>query len=357
MEPIFKDLRVVELASVLAGPAVGMFFAELGATVVKVENKTTSGDVTRNWKLPSESPNSRESAYYKSVNWGKQCLFLDLGLEEDMLQLLPYLLDADIVICNFRSGSAEKLGLDYRTLSKMNKGIIYANLTAFGPNNRQPGFDVLLQAETGFLSMTGHPGEAPAKMPVALIDILAAHQLKEAILIGLLKRNKTGEGCHIQASLAQTAIASLANQASNYLNEGFVAEKMGSQHPNISPYGDIFHSSEDVPIILAVGTDKHFEDLCACLDLKALSTDPRFATNASRVRNRETLNGILREAIGTIPGKELLDRFRSHSVPAGQIRDIESVFEQDYAREMILDHPTGGSCVKTISFELTPYGS
>ncbi|MDX1912653.1 MAG: CoA transferase, partial [Saprospiraceae bacterium] len=183
-ESFFKGLKVVEFASVLAGPAVGMFFAELGAEVVKIENKTTGGDVTRGWKQATEDPASPISAYWSSVNWGKKYLLLDLGDAADRAQALEYALAADVVISNFKPSSARRMGFDAQTLRAQNPQLIYAQLNAFAdPEDESPAFDAVLQAEAGFLYMTGEANRPPVKMPVALIDILAAHQLKEAILL------------------------------------------------------------------------------------------------------------------------------------------------------------------------------
>jgi len=197
----FKDLVVVELASVLAGPAVGMFFAELGAKVIKIENKKTNGDVTRNWKLAKEDARDEFSAYYHSINWGKEKMMLDLGSEEDYKRVIELVKTADIVISNFKADSAIKLKMDYESLKHYNPTIIYASVSAYGDHNPAPGFDAMIQAETGWVHMTGEKNGAPVKMPVALIDILAAHQLKQGVLIALLKRQKTGEGSYVSISL------------------------------------------------------------------------------------------------------------------------------------------------------------
>ena len=154
---IFKDLIIVELASVLAGPTVGMFFAELGAKVIKIENKSTGGDVTRRWKLPTEDPNDEYSAYYHSINWGKEKLILDLGESEDRDQVVSWIKKADIVISNFKANSAQKLGMDYESLKNYNPRLIYAAITAYGDDNPAPGFDVMIQAETGWIFMNGEP--------------------------------------------------------------------------------------------------------------------------------------------------------------------------------------------------------
>ncbi|MEZ4931003.1 MAG: CaiB/BaiF CoA-transferase family protein [Saprospiraceae bacterium] len=349
---IFKGLKIVELASVLAGPAVGQFFAELGATVIKVENSQTGGDVTRRWKLPQENKNDPFSAYYHSTNWGKENMLLDFTDEAERKVAHQLIAQSEIVIANFKSSSAAKLQMDYDYLKKINPELIYANLTAFGENDDTPGFDVLLQAETGFLFMNGEPERPPVKLPVALIDLLAAHQIKEAILIALLKKKETGKGSYIAVSLAKSAIAALANQAANWLNVGHVPQPMGTQHPNISPYGDIFKTKDKKEIILAVGTEKQFADLCDILHLSAIKNDERFSINNERVKNRKALIEILQKAFFNFNQEELLNQFKLKKVPAGIIRNMQQVFEMPIAQEMILENKYGGKCVRTVAFEM-----
>ncbi|GAB4488712.1 MAG: CaiB/BaiF CoA-transferase family protein [Saprospiraceae bacterium] len=354
----FSDLKVVEFASVLAGPAVGMFFAELGADVVKIENKTTGGDVTRGWKLPTEDPASSVSAYFASVNWGKKHLFLDLNNPAELRVALDYALAADVVISNFKPSSARRLGVDADTLRSVNQRLIYAQLNSFAdPEDESPAFDVVLQAEAGFLFMNGEPGRPPVKMPVALIDILAAHQLKEAILLALLRRERTGEGSTVTTSLMESALASLANQASNFLMAGHIPQRMGTQHPNIAPYGDIFTCADGQPILLAVGTERQFRQLCGVLGLEKLLENPDFQTNAARVQNRKRLNNILKKALEKITLNDAMTIFKTNGVPAARIRDMASVFEMPEAKAMILEEKTTEGVdtkrVKTIAFEIS----
>lgn len=347
-------LKVVELASVLAGPAVGMFFAELGAEVIKVENKKTGGDVTRNWKLPQEDPGATTSAYYCSVNWGKSTYLLDLDDPDERQQVLGWLAEADVVISNFRLAAARRMGMDFETLQQLNPKLIYAQITGFGDDSDLPAFDVVLQAEAGFLYMTGAPDGDPVKMPVALIDLLAAHQLKEGILLSLLHRERTGRGSYVTVSLLESALASLANQATNWLMAGQIPRRMGAQHPNIAPYGDIFYCADGKPIVLAVGVERQFEALCRCLELPELPADARFATNAARVRHRAELISALQPAIAGFDRPALIKLFHEHSVPVGCIRNMQEVFELPAAQAMILEEPledqTMSKRVKTVAF-------
>ncbi|MEQ1746204.1 MAG: CoA transferase [Saprospiraceae bacterium] len=337
-DTFFTGLRVVEFASVLAGPAVGMFFAELGAEVVKIENKTTGGDVTRGWKLASENPDSDISAYFCSVNWSKTHLFLDLNQPADLKQALDLCDRADVVISNFKPSAARRLGVDATALRARNPRLIHAQVYAYAdPEDESPAFDVVLQAEAGFLHMTGEPGGPPVKMPVALIDLLAAHQLKEAILLGLLHRERTGTGCAVSVSLLESALASLANQATNWLMAGHIPQRMGTQHPNIAPYGDIFDCADRRQILLAVGTERQFGQLCRCIGQENLAEQPDFATNRERVQHRAALNAVLQAVFLKKNRNEWLALLRANAVPAAQIRDMAAVFEMPEAQAMVLE--------------------
>lgn len=356
IDNVFSGLKVVELASVLAGPAVGMFFAELGAQVIKIENKSTQGDVTRAWKLPQEDPQQEWSAYFHSVNWQKTYLPLDLRNSEEKAIALQHIATADIVISNFKSGSAQQWALDYESLSKKFPRLIYASITAYGPDHPKPGFDVAIQAETGWMSMNGEPGGLACKLPVALVDILAAHQLKEGILVALIKRSQTNQGGHVTTSLFDASVASLANQAANWLNLQHIPERMGSQHPNIAPYGDTFSTRDNKTLILATGTQKHFEGLCQCLGLAQLLQDSRFSTNAFRVQHRSALSELLRPAFRRWTAQELLARFEKAQIPVSPIRNLAEVFELPAAKALVLSEPLpNGSIskrVRTVAFQM-----
>ena len=357
-EQFFEGLKVVELASVLAGPAVGMFFAELGAEVVKIENARTGGDVTRRWRLPSESAEASYSAYYCSVNYKKRVLMLDLSSPEGQEETRQLIADADIVVSNFKRASATKLGMDYDSLRSINPKLIYAQLDAFGADEPLPAFDVVLQAEAGFLHMNGEPDRDPVKMPVALIDILAAHQLKEALLLALLHRYRTGEGSFVSTSLLDAAIASLANQATNWLMEGHIPQRMGTQHPNIAPYGDIFYARDEKPMIIAAGTEAQFVNLCNALGLTALPQDPRFSDNKSRVENRVILCQLLLPAFRQEDRSVWLERLGKAGVPVGSIRNMEEVFQRKRAQELVLEETSSDGTttkrVMTAAFEWVP---
>ncbi len=355
LSSFFKDLVVVELASVLAGPAVGMFFAELGAKVIKIENKKTGGDVTRNWKLPKEDPTKKHSAYYCAINWNKQVLMKDLSDSKDQEYVWSLIETADMVISNFRSPVAKKLGMDYTQLKKINPKIIYGEITGYGPNDPRPAFDIVLQAETGFMFMNGEPNRSPVKMPVALIDILTAHQLKEGLLLALLHQAKTGEGSKVSASLFHSAIASLANQATNWLMAEHIPQRMGSLHPNIAPYGEIMETRDDHHLLLAVGSNKQFKNLCEALNLDDLYTDNRFIENADRLKNRTQLSDILQKSFKLKSSKEWINLLQEYGVPHAEIKDMKTVFENELAQSMILeggiDQVENGRSIKSIAFD------
>ncbi len=334
---ILEGHLVVELASVLAGPAVGMWLAELGARVIKVEYHLKGGDVTRSWKLPTEDPSEDRSAYFSSVNWGKESIGLDLRSQEGKEIVYRLVEKADIVLASYKPGDAEKLGMDAETLMALNPRLIYADLTAYGADDPRVGFDAIIQAETGFTYMNGSAESGPVKMPVALMDLLAAHQLKEGVLLGLLARGRTGKGRHVSTSLQQAGIASLANQATNWLVAGHIPEPMGSDHPNIVPYGTIFYCLEGQGLVLAVGDDRQFARLCDVLGVPEWGGDPRFQKAVSRVRHREELKLLLQEVIEKWERDELLKELNLQHVPAGAVRNMEEVFVEKGAGKMLME--------------------
>ena len=350
---LLEGTKVLELANILAGPMVGMFLAELGAEVIKVENKRTGGDITRQWRLPSEPEASPISAYYCCANWGKKVHLLDLSDPEDLQQVHTWAAESDIVISNFKLSSAKRLQVDYESLKRHNEQLIYAQLTAFGEEDPRLGFDVVLQAETGYIYMTGEPEGNPVKLPVAFMDLLAAHQLKEGILCALLQKERTGKGAYIHTSLFASGIASLANQATNWLMGGHIPTRKGTQHPNIAPYGDMFETQDGALLVLAVGTDAQFDQLLHVLEVAPI---PKFATNTQRVAHREELVALLQSHIKGRNSQELLPILHKRNIPAGQVRDMKEVFELADAKKMVLKETQIDGwerrCVQTTGFEI-----
>jgi len=350
-ELVFKDLLVLELASVLAGPSVGQFFAELGATVIKVENAATQGDVTRTWKMRTEDPATDVSAYFSAANWGKQAVALDITRPVALQALHRLAARADIVIASYKPGDAEKLQVDYGTLCQINPRLIYGHITGYGTDDPRAGYDAVVQAESGFMYMNGEQGGPPTKMPVALMDVLAAHQLKEGILTALYQRERTGRGQYVTVSLLQAAVSALANQATNYLVAGHNPQRMGSEHPNIVPYGSVFTTCDGLQLVLAVGDDRQFRRLCQVLGAPGIADDPTFASNSARVKHRDEINAKLRELIGQQEREPLLQALHELHVPAGAVNSVADVFSLPQARQMLLHSDGAAPGVRQVAFQ------
>jgi crotonobetainyl-CoA:carnitine CoA-transferase CaiB-like acyl-CoA transferase len=334
MENMFQDLQVLDLSTVLAGPSVGTFFAELGATVVKVESPR-GGDVTRTWRLNSEDVLGDVSAYFASVNYKKSYLKLDFTKESDRSELNELIAKSDIVIVNFKEGDDLKFRLSPSDVQAINPRIIYASLKGFASNPNRIAYDVVLQAECGFMFMNGDKKSGPLKMPVALIDVLAAHQMKEGILCALFQRLKSGRGSIVRVTLEESALSALMNQASNYLMAGHVAQPEGSLHPNIAPYGETFTCLDQKQLVLAIGSNQQFEKLCECTMLMHLPHDEQFSTNQNRVLHRSELAALLQSKLALETRDYWMKRFIEIGVPVGSIRSMEEIFKDDFAKSMV----------------------
>ncbi len=321
----FSGLVVVEFASVLAGPLVGMFFAELGARVIKIENPGTGGDGTRRWRTAQEETQSDISAYFASANVGKESLALNLEDSADRQVAMQLIAKADILIHNFKTGDATRYGLAYNDCIVLNPRLIYASISGYGASDARTGYDAVIQAESGFMSMNGEADGFATKMPLALMDILAAHQLKEGILTALYERQITGFGAEIHVSLYDAAVSSLANQSSNYLKTGVNPGRMGSDHPNIVPYGRVFVTADKKECILAVGTDAQYRRLCAILGLDISDV---YQTNAQRVAHREQVYSQIASAISSWNCGELLEQLAKEEIPSGRVRTVAEVCEE-----------------------------
>lgn len=346
---LFSGLRVIDLSSVLAGPSVAMFFAELGAHVIKIENPLTEGDVTRKWKLPTEDQSKKDSSYYASVNFGKEIQFLNFESSIDKSTFYELIKEADIVITNFKESALNKFNINYNHLMAFNDKIIFAHLSSFQIEDK-PAYDVIMQAETGWLAMTGEK-DSLAKMPVALIDVVAAHQLKEAILIALFRKEKISQGSHIKVSLEHAAISALVNQGANYLNEGHIPKPIGTCHPNIAPYGDIFYTADSLAFVLAIVSDKLFKVLVEEI-LKDV-TFHHFRTNTLRLENRSELYKALSSKFREMEADVLFSQFDKFKIPYGKVKSMDKVFQNGQYNSMILEQNFENSyqMLKSVAFE------
>ena len=352
----FAHLRILELASVLAGPQVGQFFAELGAEVLKIESP--AGDVTRTWKTsaetaaPAAADEAAVSAYFSASNWGKSSLVLDLTTAASKTELHRLAAQADIILASYKPGDAEKLHADYATLSAQNPRLLYGHLTGYGPDNSRAGYDAVLQAEVGFMHLNAAgPGQPSQKMPVAMVDLLAAHQLKEGLLTALFQRERTGRGALVQVSLLDSALSALANQAATFLVTGHDPQPLGSGHPSIVPYGLVYRAANGRQLVLAVGSDGQFRQLCAALGRPDWATEARFQTNAARVAYRAELEALLTERIAAVDGDELLAELERCAVPAGAVRTVGEALAHPSAEAMLLPAAGAGPAgLRTVAF-------
>jgi crotonobetainyl-CoA:carnitine CoA-transferase CaiB-like acyl-CoA transferase len=343
-----RNFVIVELANILAGPISSMYFAELGARVIKIENPHTRGDATRGWRTLSEDPAHDVSSYFSCANWGKESIALDTTTPDGLAIAHELCARADLVTASFKPGDAAKLKLDYPSLAARNPRLIYGQINAYGEDDPRPGFDAIVQAEAGFTFLNGEPDGPPTKMPVALVDLLAAHQLKEALLLALLKRERTGQGSFVSVSLLQAAVASLANQATNYLVGGMIPKRMGSEHPNIVPYGTILMGADGRGIVLAAATERQYRDFVKAIGLPELADDPDFQTPRQRVARREDLLARVRSRTSRMQSAELAAALGHAMVPYGFVNDMAAVFEQAGAQALVMNGVANGHALRGV---------
>ncbi|HSJ51573.1 MAG TPA: CoA transferase [Actinomycetota bacterium] len=334
-------IRVADFSRVLAGPLATMVLADLGADVVKVERPET-GDDTRGWGPPFVGD---DAAYFLALNRNKRSVVLDLSTEEGRSDARRLALDGDVVVENFRPGLMGRFGLDHASLSVRKPSLVSCSLTAFGPNGAsasRPGYDIIMQALSGLMSITGHPGGEPAKVGVALLDVVCGLYAANAIQAAVLAARETGRGRHVSVSLFDASVAALVNQAANHLLGGLVPEPMGNAHPNIVPY-QLFRAG-DRPFILAAGNDRLFSRTCVAAGRPELATDDRFATNEARVRHRDELVPILQEAFERRTADEWLAAFEEAGVPCALVRSIDEVFSspEGHAAVQVVDDDARG---------------
>jgi formyl-CoA transferase len=361
-------LVVTDLSTVLAGPYCTMLLADLGAEVVKVE--PPEGDPTRLYGPPwagapeagevyeEGDPRGRagyhgEAAYYLSVNRNKRGMRLDLRAPGGAEVLRRLLARSDVLVENFRPGRLERLGFGDGPLAELNARLVHLSITGYGregPDRERPGFDFIIQAISGLMSITGQPDEAggePTKVGVAITDLATGMLGAVAVLAALQARDRgpgRGRGQRIDLSLLASTLAWLINQAANHLVGGIVPGRMGNRHPNITPY-ETFRTT-DGEVAVAVGSERQWPRFCAAMGLSALAADPRFRTNAERVQHRDALAEILAPAFATRATAECVEALTRAEVPVGEVRDMAQVFADPTVRELgmlgRLDHPTIG---------------
>ncbi|HJS25899.1 MAG TPA: CoA transferase [Actinomycetota bacterium] len=335
-------IRVADFSRVLAGPLATMVLADLGADVIKIERPET-GDDTRGWGPPFLGD---DAAYFLSLNRNKRSVVLDLSTDEGRDAARRLALSSDVVVENFRPGLMERFGLGHATLSAERPDIVTCSLTAFGDGEveaARPGYDIIVQAMSGLMSFTGHPGGEPTKVGVALLDVICGLYAATAIQAALMGRRDSGRGARVTVSLFDASVAALVNQAANYLIGGIVPQPMGNQHPNIVPY-QLFEAS-DRPFILAAGNDRLFERTCLVIGRPDLARDERFETNEARVRNRTVLVEMLTEAFAARRADQWLTELTSVAVPCGPVWRVDEVFGSPVGRRTVqeVDDPARGS--------------
>jgi crotonobetainyl-CoA:carnitine CoA-transferase CaiB-like acyl-CoA transferase len=337
-----EGVKVLDLSRVLAGPYATMVLGDLGADVLKVEHPER-GDDTRHWGPPFAGG---ESAYFLSVNRNKRSIGVDLKDKEGLERVKTLAAGADVLIENWRRGALEKLGLGYKALKEENPDLIYCSITGFGPgpDEDRPGYDFLVQARGGVMGITGQPGGEPTKVGVAISDIVCGLFASNAILAALHRRSATGEGTRIEVPLFESTLGWLANRGQEYLLSGEDTGLIGNAHPSIVPY-QTFHAS-DKPLVVAVGNNTQFANLCRAIGRPELAEDVRYATNPGRVSNREALISELQQEFGKRSADEWAEEIRAAGVPSGPVNTLADVFADEHVlgSGMLqdLDHPSAG---------------
>jgi len=344
MPQALEDIKVLDLSRVLAMPYCSMMLGDLGAEIIRVERPGV-GDETRHWGPPWAGD---QSAYYLCTNRNKKSITIDLKKKDGQEIIRRLARRSDVLLENFLPGSLAEMGLGYEQIKAVNPGIIYASVTGYGqegPYRNLPGFDFIIQAQGGVMSIIGDPDGPPMKVGVAIVDITAGLFASSAILAALHYRVKTGIGQYIDIALLDSQVAWLANQASNYLISGRVPGRMGNAHPNIVPY-ETFKARDGIYIALGVGNDNQWQKFCKLAKLEHLMNDPRYATNPKRVENRKELVSFLQEIFLQRTAAEWLQLLTEAEIPCGPINTLDRVFAdpQVLARGMLLEmeHPVTG---------------
>ncbi|GAA4013546.1 CoA transferase [Streptomyces plumbiresistens] len=317
-----SGIVVADFGRVLAAPYLTMLLADLGAEVIKIE-RPGSGDDTRAWGPPYAD---KESTYFLGVNRNKRSIALDLTDERDRRAAREIAIRADVLVENFRPGTMDRLGLGYDELRMLNPGLVYCSVTGFGADGGAalPGYDLLVQAMGGLMSVTGEPEGQGTKAGVALVDVITGLHAGMGVLAALRHRERSGEGQRVEVSLLTSLLSGLTNQASAYLAGGVVPRAMGNRHPSIAPYEVV--EAEDRPLALAVGNDRQFAALCAELGTPELADDARFATNPARVAHRDDLLAALAGPLRSRPADAWFEALTGVGVPCGPINDLAEAF-------------------------------
>lgn len=332
-------IKVLDLSRILAGPWATQILADLGADVVKVESE--NGDDTRIWGPPflkDVDGNDSDAAYFASCNRNKKSIVVNFANAEGSILIKNLAKKADIIVENFKLGGLKKFGLDYDSIKKLNKKIIYCSITGFGqsgPYAKRSGYDFLIQGMAGLMSITGHPNKIknsePTKVGVAVSDLFSGMYVSTSILAALNYRNKTGKGQYLDCSLFDCQVAMLANQSSNWLNGKYLPSRLGNHHPNVVPYS--VYKVKDGHIIIACGNDRQFQSLIKAIDAEDLKKDKRYITNAKRVRNREILNKKLEKYLSKFTKSKIIHLLELSKVPCGPINNLKEVFEDPHTNE------------------------
>jgi crotonobetainyl-CoA:carnitine CoA-transferase CaiB-like acyl-CoA transferase len=323
MSSALGKLTVLDFSRVLAGPVCTMVLADFGARVIKVE-RPGSGDDTRQWG-PPYAPDG-QATYFQAVNRNKDSLAADLTDADDLAVVRGLARTADVVVENFRPGVMDRLGLGYQALAAENRGLVYCSITGFGAGAgaELPGYDLLIQALGGLMSITGAPDGEPQKVGVAVVDVIAGLFATAGILTALTHRADTGEGQRVEVDLLSSLLAALVNQGSAFTQAGVVPQRMGNAHPSITPY-ELYPTGEG-DLVVAVGNDRQFEALCRVLEAPGLVEDPRFANNDQRVANRDALRAELEALLARRPAHEWVELLTAVRVPAGKVNDVGQAF-------------------------------
>jgi len=324
MASALEGVRIADFSRVLAGPLATMVLADLGAEVLKVERPQT-GDDTRAWGPPWDERGA--ATYFEAVNRNKRSIVLDLAEESGRGRARALIAGSSVVVENFRPGVMDSFGLGYERLRGEQPGLIYCSISGFGAGAGAslPGYDLLVQALGGLMSITGEPDGEPQKVGVALVDVVCGLFAAVGILAALRHRERTGEGQRVEVALLSCLLAALVNQGSAYTLTGAVAGRMGNAHPSIAPY-ELLHCAAGSTIVLAVGTDEQFAALARVLGADALASDPRFAANPERVANREQLREALEALLASRPAAQWVAALSAARVPAGEVNDIAQAY-------------------------------